>query len=234
MRECPDCEQPMRGTRMPAVWLVTTHPAASRRGREAVETRLFTSTPGQRLRGARPSREDQGHVGPRKMIPAVPWTTHRGPLPHRRRGRRHHHAALRRGAGTWRCWPRCQRMRMKRRSAPGRGLLAVQAQLDQGAAHRPAGESRAAAEQWRGALMPWKPKRPCRVTACQELQPCPQHPIAGRRWDGRGSTTARGYGWAWQQQRKAALVAGRDTPAHAAAPATRVDHVAAQGERRHG
>jgi 5-methylcytosine-specific restriction protein A len=71
--------------------------------------------------------------------------------------------------------------------------------------------------------MPWKPKRPCRVTACRELQPCPQHPILGR-WDGRGSTTARGYGWAWQQQRKAALERDGYTCA-CGAPATQVDHV---------
>lgn len=71
--------------------------------------------------------------------------------------------------------------------------------------------------------MPWKPRRPCSASGCANLKPCPTHPDLGR-WGGRGSSAARGYGYAWQQQRKRALE--RDGYACACgAAATQVDHV---------
>jgi 5-methylcytosine-specific restriction protein A len=71
--------------------------------------------------------------------------------------------------------------------------------------------------------MPWKAKPPCRIAACPNLQPCPQHPPQGR-WEGRGSSAARGYGYAWQQLRTQVLA--RDGFRCACgAPATQVDHV---------
>lgn len=54
--------------------------------------------------------------------------------------------------------------------------------------------------------MPWKPQRPCSASGCANLKPCPVHPPQGR-WGGRNtSTTERGYGYAWQQQRTQALI----------------------------
>jgi 5-methylcytosine-specific restriction enzyme A len=78
--------------------------------------------------------------------------------------------------------------------------------------------------------MPWKPKRPCRVTSCPELQPCPNHPILGR-WDGRRSSAVRGYGWAWQQQRKRALERdGYTCVAECGSLAEHVDHIVAKAD----
>jgi len=72
-------------------------------------------------------------------------------------------------------------------------------------------------------MSPLRPKRPCRVTTCPNLQPCPMHPLGGR-WDGRGSSAARGYGYDWQQRRRQVLI--RDGYRCACgAPATQVDHV---------
>jgi 5-methylcytosine-specific restriction enzyme A len=56
--------------------------------------------------------------------------------------------------------------------------------------------------------MPYLPGRPCRVVGCPSIGPCARHPKAppapAPRWydDRRGSSTQRGYGYAWQQLRK--------------------------------
>lgn len=57
--------------------------------------------------------------------------------------------------------------------------------------------------------MPMLPKRPCPVAGCPVLGPCAKHarPMAVQQErrlydDRRGSSTARGYGYAWQQRRK--------------------------------
>jgi 5-methylcytosine-specific restriction protein A len=59
--------------------------------------------------------------------------------------------------------------------------------------------------------MPMLPKRPCPVAGCPVPGPCPVHrrpvrpqPAQPVRLydDRRGSSTQRGYGYAWQQRRK--------------------------------
>jgi 5-methylcytosine-specific restriction enzyme A len=72
--------------------------------------------------------------------------------------------------------------------------------------------------------MPWKPRRPCAVVGCAALQPCPTHPMLGR-WQQRGGTTTRGYGWAWVQQRQRALERDGGRCVQCGAVAAHVDHV---------
>jgi 5-methylcytosine-specific restriction protein A len=58
--------------------------------------------------------------------------------------------------------------------------------------------------------MPMLPKQPCRVVGCPVLGPCPKHarptlPTQEKPRlydDRRGSSTARGYGYAWRKRRE--------------------------------
>ena len=73
--------------------------------------------------------------------------------------------------------------------------------------------------------MPWRAKAPCRKTGCPNLVPCPAHPILGR-WEGRpNNSTAKGYGFQWQQVRRAVLVRDGYRCYGCGALATQVDHL---------
>jgi 5-methylcytosine-specific restriction protein A len=73
--------------------------------------------------------------------------------------------------------------------------------------------------------MPRSPGRPRSTPNCWHLVPCPLHvKRPWRRPSAPGSTTARGYGWSWQQLRRQVLA---EEPACrlCGAPSTDVDHI---------
>jgi len=79
--------------------------------------------------------------------------------------------------------------------------------------------------------MPMLPKRPCPVAGCPSLGPCPTHqrpaqPKPPQRMydDRRGSSTQRGYGYAWQQRRKE-FIKRHPFCVRCGKPTTDVDHV---------
>ncbi len=79
--------------------------------------------------------------------------------------------------------------------------------------------------------MPTLPQRPCPVAGCPVIGPCSNHqpqrsvvPIPRLYDDRRGSSTQRGYGYAWQQRRKKYIQA-HPFCAKCPRPTTDVDHV---------
>lgn len=78
--------------------------------------------------------------------------------------------------------------------------------------------------------MPNLPMSPCRFSGCPVIGPCPAHARPSRPLpevrlydDRRGSSTQRGYGYAWQQ-RKTALLLARPNCALCGKRAVEVDH----------
>lgn len=86
----------------------------------------------------------------------------------------------------------------------------------------------------RPSLVPNLPLRPCTFSSCPALTTtgrCPQHQrqpkpiIQPRKYDDRrGSSTQRGYGYAWQQQRKK-FIAAHPFCRYCPAPTQEVDHI---------
>lgn len=82
-----------------------------------------------------------------------------------------------------------------------------------------------------GGLMPTLPKRPCPVFGCSAMGRCPRHQpdrprlvVAQQAHDERrGSSTQRGYGYAWQQFRKQYL-ASHPLCVRCGRPGRDVDH----------
>ena len=84
--------------------------------------------------------------------------------------------------------------------------------------------------------MPWKPKKPCKSIGCPKLthgRYCEDHAelehISKEGARGRGSSTKRGYGYAWQKLRKYVLLhqpvcKGFDGE-HCGRAAQEVDHI---------
>lgn len=78
--------------------------------------------------------------------------------------------------------------------------------------------------------MPMLPGRPCRVGGCPVIGFCVRHqrqpvaPSARQYDDRRGSSTQRGYGYAWQQFRLRYLRAHPLCVMRCGRPATDVDH----------
>lgn len=69
--------------------------------------------------------------------------------------------------------------------------------------------------------MPSLPRRPCRVMGCPNTKPCAVH---GRRSYNQASSSARGYGYAWNVRAKAFLRA-HPTCVMCGGPAQVADHV---------
>jgi 5-methylcytosine-specific restriction protein A len=79
--------------------------------------------------------------------------------------------------------------------------------------------------------MPQLPLRPCPHSGCPVIGPCPTHkrqakPVPEIRLydDRRGSSTARGYGYKWQQFRKE-YIKRHPSCCKCGKPTTDVDHV---------
>jgi 5-methylcytosine-specific restriction protein A len=79
--------------------------------------------------------------------------------------------------------------------------------------------------------MPNLPMRPCSFSGCPVIGPCKTHqrkakpaPEVRLYDDRRGSSTARGYGYAWQQRRKE-FIKRFPFCARCTRPTTDVDHV---------
>ncbi len=79
--------------------------------------------------------------------------------------------------------------------------------------------------------MPMLPKRPCPVAGCPVLGFCAQHqrprveqPRPRLYDDRRGSSTARGYGYEWQQRRKKYIQA-HPLCVRCGKPTQQVDHI---------
>ena len=82
--------------------------------------------------------------------------------------------------------------------------------------------------------MPRLPGRPCPHSGCSVIGPCPKHqrtiqavasvPPLRMYDDRRGSSTQRGYGYAWQQRRKAFIAAHPVCVRCGLRPTTDVDH----------
>lgn len=80
--------------------------------------------------------------------------------------------------------------------------------------------------------MPMLPGRPCAHSGCRVIGPCVEHQrvlpvrVPVRLYDDRrGSSTARGYGYAWQQRRKAFIAAHPICVRCGLRPTTDVDHI---------
>jgi len=79
--------------------------------------------------------------------------------------------------------------------------------------------------------MPMLPQRPCPVAGCPVLGPCAAHqrrastsPSPRLYDDRRGSSTQRGYGYAWQK-RRAEFIKKFPCCARCPRPTTDVDHI---------
>jgi len=82
--------------------------------------------------------------------------------------------------------------------------------------------------------MPMLPGRPCAVSGCPVIGPCPVHrrqprvpaPDAPRLYDDRrGSSAQRGYGYAWQKRRKDFIAAHPICMSCWRKPTKDVDHI---------
>lgn len=83
--------------------------------------------------------------------------------------------------------------------------------------------------------MPMLPGRPCAVSGCPVIGPCPAHqrtrqsapavPTPRLYDDRRGSSAQRGYGYAWQKRRKDFIAAHPICEMCGRRPTKEVDHI---------